>query len=50
MDLVSEGDSHHLDRTVTTVSFRLEGSMDAKELDTFMQVGFLLFKGSGHYW
>ncbi|XP_033636780.1 COBW domain-containing protein 1-like [Asterias rubens] len=37
MDLVSEGDSHHLDRTVTTVSFRLEGSMDAKELDTFMQ-------------
>ncbi len=35
---MSEGPSHHLDRTVTTVTSRLEGSMDAKELDTFMQV------------
>lgn len=44
MDLVSEGQSHHLDGTVTTVTFRLEGSMEAKELDTFMQVRFSILR------
>ncbi|XP_022101747.1 COBW domain-containing protein 1-like [Acanthaster planci] len=35
--IVSEGSSHHLDPSVTTVTLPLKGSIASKELDTFMQ-------------
>ncbi|XP_038056727.1 COBW domain-containing protein 2-like [Patiria miniata] len=36
-NIVLDGPSHHLDPSVTTITFRLEGSMVSKDLDTFMQ-------------
>lgn len=38
LDVEGQGSSHHIDPSVTTVTFQLRGSIHSKDLDVFIQV------------